>query len=244
MDIISAIDRFIDNHMYRYALLINGKWGSGKTYLVKETLIPHIKETKHDVNYLSLYGIKSSDEISQMLCVHAIKDKAPDKVKKALESKSGQIGTKIATVALRVGMNLAGAGEIGIENITELLPNYDNNVIIFDDLERCGCPINEVLGYINNFVEHSEASVILVANEEEIGKWQLDRNPEMQTLIALDPKVNVEMPRSPEEAIWEDSGRQKAEKKSFTQDEIEYRRRALFHSNEEYRALKEKVIGL
>ena len=143
-------------------------------------------------------------------------------------------------------MNFVGAGKTGIENIAELLPNYDNNVIIFDDLERCGCSINEVLGYINNFVENSEASVILVANEEEIGKWQLDRNPEMRMLIAMDSRVKVEMPPTMEDFISEvdNRGREKQEKTIFSPNEIEYRRKAIFHSNEGYRAIKEKVIGL
>ena len=75
MNIIPAIDRFINNRLYHYSLLINGKWGSGKTYFVKETLIPHIEKTNRDVNYLSLYGIRSTDEITRMLCVQAIKNK-------------------------------------------------------------------------------------------------------------------------------------------------------------------------
>ena len=244
MDIISAIDRFIDSRIYHYALLINGKWGSGKTFFVKETLIPHIKKTHNDVNYISLYGIKSTDEISQMLCIQAIKDKAPEKIRKSLESKGGQIGTKIATAALRFGLNFVGAGETGIESVAELLPNYDNNVIIFDDLERCSCPINEVLGYINNFVEHSDASIIFVANENEIGKWQLDRNPEMQTLIAMDSRVRVELPLTMEDHIRDIQRKERTEKTVFTPDEVEFRRKAIFHTNEEYKAIKEKVIGL
>ena len=244
MDIISAIDRFIDSRIYHYAFLINGKWGTGKTYFVKETLIPHIKNSHRDVNYISLYGIKSTDEISQMLCVQAIKDKAPEKVRKSLESKGGQIGTKIATAALRLGLNLVGAGETGIESIAELIPNYHNNVIIFDDLERCSCPINEVLGYINDFVEHSDAAVILVANEDEIGKWQLDRNPEMQTLIAMDSRVKVELPLTMEDHIRDVQRKESKEKTIFTPDEVEFRRKAIFHSNEEYKTIKEKVIGL
>ena len=94
MNIIPAIDRFINNRLYHYSLLINGKWGSGKTYFVKETLIPHIEKTNRDVNYLSLYGIKSTDEISQMLCLQAIKNKVP-----VLESKGGQIVTKVLSSA-------------------------------------------------------------------------------------------------------------------------------------------------
>ena len=43
------------------------------------------------------------------------------------------------------------------------------DLYIFDDLERCEAPINKVLGYINQFVEHDDAKVIIVANEQEIG---------------------------------------------------------------------------
>ena len=244
MDIISAIDRCIAKRMYNYAILINGGWGSGKTFFVKETLIPYFIKLKHDVNYLSLYGIKAIDEISQRLCIQVIKDKIPGSAQKILDSKGGQITTSILATMFKGGMNSLGVGDIGIETIIQNFPNFDNNVIIFDDLERCGCPINEVLGFINNFVEHLGALVILVANEEEIGKWQLDRNPEMQTLIAMDSRVKVELPPTKEDYFMDIQGRERNEKSVFTPDEVEYRRRAIFHSNEGYKAIKEKVIGL
>lgn len=68
VDIIKSIDRFIDHRMYHYALLINGKWGCGKTYFIRNELMNHLKnkKQKYDVNYLSLYGIKSTDEIGQI----------------------------------------------------------------------------------------------------------------------------------------------------------------------------------
>lgn len=239
MNIVQAIDRFINKHIYDYALLIDGKWGSGKTYFVTETLIPHIKEMGFDVNYLSLYGIRSTEEISQMLCFQAIKNKVP-----VLESKGGQIAVKVLSSVFKGGMNLAGVGDTNIEKAVELVPNYDKSVIIFDDIERCGCPINEVLGYINSFVEHSGASVIIVANEDEIGKWQLDRDPEMQTLIAMDSRVKIQLPPTLEDHIRDIQGSERIEKSAFTPDEVEYRRKAIFHSNEQYKDIKEKVIGL
>ena len=211
MNIIPAIDRFINNRCYRYALLINGKWGSGKTYFIKETLIPHIEKTIHDVNYLSLYGVKSTDEINQMLCLQTMKNKYP-----ALKSKGGEIFIRGVASVLKGAMNVIGTGDTGIEKVVELIPNYDKYVIILDDLERCGCPINEVFGYINNFVEHTDASVILVANEDEIGKWQLDRDPEMQMLIAMDSMVKVEMPPTMEDYFNEIQCQKKKERTVFT----------------------------
>ena len=177
MDFLQTIDGFINSRMYHYALLINGKWGIGKTYYVKNTLIPHIKELGRDINYLSLYGISSTEEINKMLCVQALKDRAPKEVKRAIESKGGQVVTKAVTTLFQGLMDYIGVENSGVGGVLQMIPDYDNYVIIFDDLERCGCPVNEVLGYINDFVEHSDAAVIIVANEDEIGKWQLDRNP-------------------------------------------------------------------
>lgn len=51
-------------------------------------------------------------------------------------------------------------------------------LICFDDLERCGLPINEILGYINSLVEHNMCKVIILANEEEIGTVTLHQRLE------------------------------------------------------------------
>lgn len=248
MDIITEIDKFIHNRTYHYALMINGKWGSGKTFFVKKTLIEHIKATSSlDVNYISLYGISSTSEVSEMLCVQAIRDKTPESISEAFDKKGGQIVSRIASILLKIGMNKFGAPENATDDILALLPDYNNNVIIFDDLERCGCDINEVLGYINDFVEHTDASVIVVANEDEIGKWQLDRNPELQTLIALDPHIEIDLPDRFEDLIWSignRAGGEKPARTTFNVAEVEFRRQALFHNNEKYKRMKEKVIGI
>lgn len=244
MNILPAIEKFINSRFYHYALLINGKWGTGKTYYVKEILIPKIKEQEpeRDVNYISLYGIKAADEIGQMLCIQAIKDKAGE-AGKAVDTKGGQITTVILSALAKVGIQKIGANGVDMGGILQTLPNYNNNVIILDDLEWCSCPINEVLGYVNSFVEHSEASVILVANEEEIGKWQLERNPELQTIIAMNPSMKVKAADTGRE-LRSSTQRNQVERASFTPEEVEDRRREIFHNNESYRAIKEKVIGL
>ncbi len=251
-DILQAIDRFISQRMYHYALLISGKWGCGKTYFIQEILIDHLKKQTNtngapiDVNYLSLYGVESPDEISQMLCVQAIKDRL-GKAGQLADTKGGQIATVLISAAAKVGLGKIGADNTDIEKLIAAIPNYKNNVIIFDDLERCCCDISEILGYINNFVEHSEASIILVANEDEIGNWQLDRNPEMQMLVALNERIDVEVEPTAEEfiqSIAHSPGRnEKIKRESYTLAQLEQRRRAIFHSNESYRRMKEKVIG-
>ena len=47
----------------RHAVLINGPWGVGKTYLVKAFLQQHVGQNKKYI-YISLYGLTTIDEIA------------------------------------------------------------------------------------------------------------------------------------------------------------------------------------
>ncbi len=243
-EITKSVDIYINTHIYHYALMINGKWGCGKTYYVTKELIPHLRNNGKDVNYISLYGINSVDEIGQRLCIQSIKDKIGKKGD-AFDSKFAQITSVILSAATKAGLSKISVDSSSVEELISKIPNYDNNVIVFDDLERCNCDINEVLGYINNFVEHSDASVIIVANEEEIGNCQYDRNPELQMLVALNTSLDVAtdqtMDNYLERAI---PGNQKQHKNNaFSVSQLEQRKNAIFHSNEKYKRIKEKVIG-
>ena len=53
---------------------------------------------------------------------------------------------------------------------------------MFDDLERASLDINEILGYINNFVEHDNIKVIIIANENEIEDKLNEKNLELKML--------------------------------------------------------------
>lgn len=42
------------------------------------------------------------------------------------------------------------------------------SLLIFDDLERCSINIENILGYINSFVDSQDLKVVIIANEDEI----------------------------------------------------------------------------
>ena len=44
----------------------------------------------------------------------------------------------------------------------------NKRVLIFDDLERCSINISDLLGYINQFVEHQNIKIIILADESKI----------------------------------------------------------------------------
>lgn len=245
---IQTIDNFISMRFYHYALMINGKWGCGKTHFVQNVLIPHIMETdyvgiKKDVNYVSLYGIRNAESITEQLCSQAIKDyirKRNDKIK--TEGKMAGITSIILSTAIKWGMAKADVSSDGLNKIVELLPNYDNNVIIFDDLERCCCDVNEVLGFINNFIEHSNAAVIIVANEEEIGNWTNETNTALEMMIALDDRLNVQIPKNQKDLIL-DFVNSNGDSNKQTLEQVNKKRSMIFQKSGNYLRAREKVIG-
>ena len=46
--------------------------------------------------------------------------------------------------------------------------SIDDKILCFDDLERANVDVIDILGYINNFVEHDGIKTILICNEKEL----------------------------------------------------------------------------
>lgn len=191
-----VINEGLITHALRHTA-IDGAWGCGKTYFVLKTLkaglIKHEKKKEESVKgykkrtiiYISLYGVKSTDDISKKLCVEAYFGRR-DKMGKALK-KGADAVSSLVPIALEVAKPFTGNVELKQEDIGSIIESFlpiKNSILIFDDLERCDCPINEILGYINSFVEHEKMKVIIVANQEKIGKSVTEKSRELQYLVA------------------------------------------------------------
>lgn len=116
-------------------------------------------------------------------------------------------------------------------------------VVIMDDLERCECPINEVLGYINSIIEHSKIKVIIVANEEEISQSSLFTNTELKYLVAMQ---NIDTDTSGLSDIFNPSN----EKDDYSITDsplplktLKDRAETIFDTKTDYELIREKVIG-
>jgi len=60
--------------------------------------------------------------------------------------------------------------------LTDFLTDLSDTILFFDDLERCQVEVENVLGFINNFVEHQGLKVIIVANEDELSINKENKN--------------------------------------------------------------------
>ena len=247
-EIMSAIEGYLTGRMYNYALMIDGAWGCGKTYFLQNTLIPKLKEMKvsdiedhYKVTYVSLYGIKDASTIGDLVYSRIFAEATADRLKGRWK-KAAQGGTMLAKSSFHWLLKKANADEIiDVKAFAQLFPQFKNRVIIFDDLERSNANINEVFGQINSFVEHSEAHVIVVANEAEIGGIS-DENHELQLMLALNKDIKVDVALNPLEQMKQAFAGQ-AKEPDWTPDYIERRRKEIFCNGEEYRRIKEKVIG-
>lgn len=156
------------------ALLITGNWGCGKTYYMKETVLPTIKgKLNRNIVIVSLFGLNNLNEIPERVFyayLNAIgKEKAGFKLG-FLTDKLKNIIEAIPKLNEYVDFNKLFVKGQGIYNI---LPK--NIIICLDDLERIvdRIDINEVLGVINELVENIGYKVIIIANEDFINKSQL-----------------------------------------------------------------------
>lgn len=170
------LDEYCSKERQRdFAVLLEGPWGAGKTYFIKEFL----KERPH--LYVSLYGLTD---------VRQIDDEFFRLLHPVLSSKGMRLVGAAAKAVLRGTLKLDWDGdgkEDGSLNVG--LPGIDlkagladpgERLLVFDDLERCNMPVGVVLGYINAFVEHDGLKVIILANESEILKKKKQKYGEMK----------------------------------------------------------------
>lgn len=251
--ITQEILRYIEDVSYDYAVLIDGEWGCGKTFYIKNSLIKVIisheeaKQNGRKIKYISLYGCKSMQDIQENL-VWSVAEEAIDKIKD--NAKPENRGT-VSSIANNI---LLSSRKIGNAVMKKFVPEADtysivsdwlvmnNYIFVFDDLERCDCPINEVFGLINGLVEHEGTKVILVANEKEISQGVDDSNEALEYLVAL--QKGIEWPKVEENYSY---FRLQRNTDVIKVQELERRRKLLFPSKdmaENYKKIREKLIGV
>ena len=173
-EIIKVILEYIEEDKYKSAILINGEWGSGKTFFITEKLSKVIKDRiKNEGKYIyvSLYGVGNVEELSNKL----YSEICSETLVKLSGVEKEKIDTGIKwipkllyfTKFIPFIKNYNSIKKIMAPIIKEIA-KIKKCVVVFDDIERCKIDIYELFGYINELVEHNEVKAILVANEKKI----------------------------------------------------------------------------
>ena len=186
-DLVESILDYIRSDYTDYAIMINGEWGSGKTYFWNHKIRNRIENMtvngkKLTTIYMSLYGISNLEEISKKIFIETTQ--LMDKNLKRYMNSNGQ--TVIPEYA-KTGLDMAnffGVTQNGDKIDYENFFSTDDKVLCFDDLERANVDVIDILGYINNFVEHDHIKTIIICNEKELSTKLKSSNREMKTFIA------------------------------------------------------------
>lgn len=239
--LIDIVQEYIRNKNDISAIMINGDWGSGKTYFIKHKL----KNKVENLIYVSLYGIRTTEELNEKMCYAILNTETKDGFfRKFLEikliekiwnfivkwfNKLKALIYKITNQAckLKFGVDLSEFKKkdfMGIIDQSEKIKDY---VIVLDDIERCSIDIEELMGYINNLVEHKKVKMILVANEREI-KRNIYDNYELKLISSMSANIKF-----PEQKNNEDLSRE------MVKERIKY----LYEENDKYKKTKEKIVS-
>ena len=250
-EIVDAVISYVSDENAKYAILIDGAWGSGKTYLYENYLVDAIdsvevgkNERKQNV-YISLYGISSIDLLAKQLITNYliyVKGNGNKLIKKGLKPLAGIIGVASSAFSFSIGPISTDLSNV-FEKIEGSIDVKDM-VICFDDLERCTIPINEFFGFVNNLIEHCNCKVIILADEKNIGKIYANTNIEEKylTVISGNRKV-VEYIGDGKNTKTQNKGLGKDTNGEITVEEVKKLNEILYSENYLYKDIKEKVIG-
>ena len=230
-ELVDSILDYVRADYTDYAIMINGEWGSGKTYFWNHKIRNKIESLrlngrKYTTIYMSLYGISNLEDISKKIFIETtqLMDK---NMRKYMETHGQTTIPEYAKTGLDMA-NFFGVTQNGDRINYGQFFSTEDKVLCFDDLERANVDVIDILGYINNFVEHDHIKTIIICNEKELSTKLKSSNLEMKTFIAtylLDKEGNL----------------LKADKPMVEKirEKIEY----VFDKANDYERIKEKLIG-
>lgn len=230
-DLVESILDYIRSDYTDYAIMLNGEWGSGKTHFWNNKIKKKIESMqlngkRYTTIYMSLYGISNLEEISKKIFMETtqLMDK---NLRKFMDANGQQTIPEYAKTGIDMA-NFFGVTQNGDKLDYAEFFSTDDKVLCFDDLERANVDVIDILGYINNFVEHDHIKTIIICNEKELATKLKSSNLEMKTFIAtylLDKQDELNKTDKP-----------MVEK---IQDKIEH----VFDKANDYERIKEKLIG-
>ena len=147
---IERIHVFLQSQSSRTtAGLLDGPWGSGKTHILRIIEESYRKEDAlKRCAYVTCYGADSITDIDGQL----------------FASAHPLIAKANIPVIARLISGLPYASGFREVSVADLVEHSKFELIIFDDIERSLIPSAVLLGYINQFVEHSDCKVLCACN--------------------------------------------------------------------------------
>lgn len=168
---VEAIKDYMSIDFVDYAFMLDGKWGSGKSFFVVNYLKEALKQDKGKINLVrvSLYGKTSveqvnCDVINQIVFHHESSNKAFTLTDFSSDLySSGGVRTKFIFGSITEFVRFGFLNKLEKNNLGK------RTLFVFDDVERCNSDIlDNLLGSINSQYSERGYHVLFVADESKL----------------------------------------------------------------------------
>lgn len=184
MEIQKEIELYLNRKEHNGALLLSGRWGSGKSHLLRQIQADINENSEYVMVIVSLFGVSNTEALKlkvkeKIIPLIAAPSESEEKTRFLDRSRSwlrslmqtAKYNPKFSVVANSLlSVNIYDLVDIK----QEVLCLRDGKihprelVLAFDDLERCSIKQMELMGTINEYVENRKIKTILVADETHI----------------------------------------------------------------------------
>ena len=182
--IIEPIRTYLEEEQTDYCVMITGKWGSGKSFYIKNCLQRDLLDgANKKLIYIPLFGIKTIEDLYLSISIgisEGFSEKALEKVKKqsdvvkvtadVVKETCGKyikgINFKVAVLKCINLLPQAEAVKSIAGSIIENTNSFNDYCLVFDDFERSKINKIDLLGVFDVLAEQNNAKIIIVSNEE------------------------------------------------------------------------------
>lgn len=145
-------------------IALSGKWGTGKSHLWREVKSASADEAVKGALYVSLFGLSDMNQIKLKVVQSAI----PSAEKHSAAWNKVRVGVEGARKVLNsLHKGFSALDELALLALPSLLKD---KVIVLDDIERKHDKLNidEVLGFIDEFMQQHGARFVLILNSDQL----------------------------------------------------------------------------
>lgn len=177
---MNQLEDIIDNYLISkepYALQIDGGWGIGKTYYLKNIIKKNLVERNNYVIYFSVYGFDSLIQLKKEILFSIVSEVHQYK---KIVSELSKVNKGLNAFLNKVGNNKLQSIGLLSDAILELLAQNQtkktfptNLIVIIDDLERISkkIDISDFLGFLSNeILGKLNCKVIMLSNSSEMSE--------------------------------------------------------------------------
>ena len=236
---IEEIKNYIEEQEQNGALLVTGKWGSGKTYLMRQIERELNQGPQYLMAVVSLFGIEDTNTLTKKVKEAVVYAQTFNKAEKSgkghiakgvnaakqLSEKAAAFGelfdfgrikklAKSANVLLSIDVYdfLPIEKEVYCIVAGEEQPVKKKLVLVFDDFERCKIGVIDLLGIINTYVEDKGIKTVIITSEDNIEDEE-NYKTFKEKVVERTVKLDVEYRRIQQEMI----GDYKAKTNEYTE---------------------------